>query len=318
MQPMGQYDELLKDFDPYPIPSRSENVFDEKPPKLEADYYCRSRHKIKQGENAGKYKYCYLRAGYGTGHLGYGRCKFHGGATPLQENRYANLLNPTLDEMVQKFYDDPDPLNLRPELAVARALLQEFISNEEEYTEALLAWWASFDRERRGLHDHPLYNIRVIKHALDNGMVGPDMSLQELQHELEDAVEGFKDKWVEEQKEKKVPDPDPTLSAAKPRKVMDKVAAMRILGEIRATIKDIQKLEQEAYLSVYALEGALEKYGQIVREVLVGLLREKGIDIDDAEKTIEVIAERWETIPLAESSVPRLTAQTGGRQERAG
>lgn len=39
---------------------------------------------------------CRLRAGHGTSHLGYGRCKFHGGATPIKHGFYSKWVSQML------------------------------------------------------------------------------------------------------------------------------------------------------------------------------------------------------------------------------
>lgn len=107
---------------------------------LEPNWYCR-------GWNPSRNKYCKSRAGANTDHLGVGRCKRHGGATPIQSGRYSKIKRAELAGLIKELEDDPDPLDMFPELATARALFINWVNRYEEFTEALLAWHASFSEE---------------------------------------------------------------------------------------------------------------------------------------------------------------------------
>lgn len=92
--------------------------------------------------------YCKREAGWGTGHFGQGRCKQHGGATPIKSGRYSLVQRDELRELIERHMDDPDPLNMLPELATARSLFEEYVNRYEELVEALLAWNAEEIAER--------------------------------------------------------------------------------------------------------------------------------------------------------------------------
>lgn len=87
---------------------------------------------------------CKQRAGAGTDHLGSGRCKFHGGKSPIRHGRYSAIQRQDLSDAIQRFEADPDPLNLLPELATLRALLEGYVNRYDEMVEALLEWNAEF------------------------------------------------------------------------------------------------------------------------------------------------------------------------------
>lgn len=89
---------------------------------------------------------CTQTAGWGTDHVGQGRCKLHGGATPIKHGRYSTIQRPALRALIAQHDADPDPLNVLPELAAARALFQDFIERYDGWREALLAWHASWTR----------------------------------------------------------------------------------------------------------------------------------------------------------------------------
>lgn len=74
---------------------------------------------------------CTLPAGYNTDHLGTGRCHIHGGkdiarraADKIRHGRTSKSLRHRVSGLVQKYLADPEPLNLRQELATTRALME--------------------------------------------------------------------------------------------------------------------------------------------------------------------------------------------------
>jgi len=69
-------------------------------------------------------KPCGNKAGMKTNHKGTGRCYRHGGCSmgrPLVHGRYAKGLRGKLAAKIVEHMNDPDPLDLRSELAVLRA-----------------------------------------------------------------------------------------------------------------------------------------------------------------------------------------------------
>lgn len=76
---------------------------------------------------------CQRPAGWGTQHVGEGRCKLHGGASlrgeqspTFKTGRYSKYLNASLTAKLDMVEDD-NPLDLLPELQVQRALFAEYI-----------------------------------------------------------------------------------------------------------------------------------------------------------------------------------------------
>ena len=56
-------------------------------------------------------------------------------------------------ELIEQMASDPDPLDILPELAAARALFVDFVERYDAWREALLAWHASWQATRRTLPD---------------------------------------------------------------------------------------------------------------------------------------------------------------------
>lgn len=74
---------------------------------------------------------CTQPAGWGTNHVGSGHCKLHGGAStgrPITHGRYSVKHRSSLEEKVQQFLHDPAPGDLNAELALIRALLQDYLN----------------------------------------------------------------------------------------------------------------------------------------------------------------------------------------------
>jgi hypothetical protein len=72
---------------------------------------------------------CRNQAGKKTNHLGTGPCWLHGGAVGKQmtHGRYSTIQRVRLRDLIEGYERDPDPLNMLPELAVARALFVDYV-----------------------------------------------------------------------------------------------------------------------------------------------------------------------------------------------
>lgn len=75
---------------------------------------------------------CRRPAGWGTEHVGEGRCKLHGGnaGRPIIHGRYSKHLPAQIRAKVET--DTSDPLDLLPELQVQRALFSEYLNRWQD------------------------------------------------------------------------------------------------------------------------------------------------------------------------------------------
>jgi hypothetical protein len=109
---------------------------------------------------------CAKLAGHRTVHPGEGRCYLHGGLqhgdARLKAGRYSTVKHERIRELTEQFERDPDPLNIFPELAAARATFVHFIERHEEFTEALLAWHADWQLRRRPLPEDLLLSLEAV------------------------------------------------------------------------------------------------------------------------------------------------------------
>ena len=83
---------------------------------------------------------CRNVAGKGTDHLGQGRCRLHGGSTPIQHGLYSKVRRTRLGRRMAEIENDPDLMNLAPELAYLKALSEQLALHYAKLEAALLAW----------------------------------------------------------------------------------------------------------------------------------------------------------------------------------
>ena len=92
---------------------------------------------------------CGQTAGWGTDHPRKGRCKLHGGSTPIKHGRYSKVSDVRLASLIAELEADPVPLDVLQELVVARALIADFLERYVELRDALLRWNAAQDEHER-------------------------------------------------------------------------------------------------------------------------------------------------------------------------
>jgi hypothetical protein len=75
---------------------------------------------------------CKKPAGWGTNHKGIGKCKLHGGATPIKHGLYSKYTNHRLGDMIDKLSDDDELLNLRKTIALQQSLIIDILNKVED------------------------------------------------------------------------------------------------------------------------------------------------------------------------------------------
>ncbi len=159
---------------------------------------------------------CQAKAGWGTPHPGQGRCKLHGGATPVKHARYSKITRPRIKELlVEQQNELEDPTDLLPEIRMLRALVQDYIERYDEFTEALIAWHNSFTPEYQ-----------------------------------EAAREAFA---LAAESGNPPERPDPVEYGGKPRQIIDILAVGKFIGEIGGLIDKIQKAKEKGSITLDTL-----------------------------------------------------------------
>lgn len=87
---------------------------------------------------------CRKGAGWGTDHLGAGRCRIHAGR-PVKHGRYSTITRPRIAELLARQADElEDPKDLLPEVRLLRALILDYVERHDALTEAILSWHESW------------------------------------------------------------------------------------------------------------------------------------------------------------------------------
>jgi hypothetical protein len=83
---------------------------------------------------------CKNIAGKGTDHIGQGRCRLHGGASPIKTGLYSKIQRHRIGQRMAEIAESNDLLELHQELAMMKALLEELVERDQAGNEALRAW----------------------------------------------------------------------------------------------------------------------------------------------------------------------------------
>ena len=83
---------------------------------------------------------CQNRAGKGTDHLGEGRCRYHGGSTPINHGLYSKIPHARLGQRIAEIANRTDLLQLNGEMATLKALLEQWIEKDQSLADALQSW----------------------------------------------------------------------------------------------------------------------------------------------------------------------------------
>src|SRR6056297_3141188 len=66
---------------------------------------------------------CQKPAGWGTDHPGVGKCKLHGGATPVKHGLYSKYTNNRLAEKIDELSENEELLDLRKTIALQQSII---------------------------------------------------------------------------------------------------------------------------------------------------------------------------------------------------
>jgi hypothetical protein len=100
--------------------------------------------------------HCPNPAGHKTLHEGMGYCSTHGGnvntrsgvqTVKTEYKRYGCIKTPRLVDLLAHFNQDPDPLDLLPDVELLRTIIADFVNRAAELNDAVLAWHNSYSPE---------------------------------------------------------------------------------------------------------------------------------------------------------------------------
>jgi hypothetical protein len=188
----------------------------------------RCEAKNRQGQQCGH------EAGWGTNHLGAGKCRLHGGATPIKSGRYSKLKYAPYAELTEQFSKDPERLNLLPELDLTRAMLWDFIERYGEWRDAFLDWHRSFAPNVDAHHEA----VAMYRTAIESGDPA----------QIEAGLDRLK----------KLAAP-----AAKPRMVLDITDARNTVLAIARIVETIDKMRKT--VTINDVMRIMETVGRVVK-----------------------------------------------------
>jgi hypothetical protein len=243
---------------------------------------------------------CEKSAGWGTLHVGQGKCKLHGGATPVKHglrSRYDHINRPRIKALLQAFEADDDPRNLQPEVNLLRALILDYVERYDEHTEGLLAWHASFNPAFtahyalwQGAHErwHEAYKEWREK-------------WRQYREEVEKVQQFYKQGWPEPPALDAFPfppePPEPASFAAKPREVPDILSVGKFVVAIGTLVDRIHRQEQEGSITLDTLRAVLQQFGVELYNGLNEALPEPS-DESVRSAILEAVESRWGRIDL--------------------
>lgn len=169
---------------------------------------------------------------------GFNVCRVHGagnkkkpGGRPATHGRYSRLKREALRSLIEEYEQDPDPLNILPELAAARALFQDFTDRYDEFTEAIVAWHQSYQAGNRPIDK---YKVEAFIEVIDQyeEVIRSEDDLTERQQKTLAIAREF----VKAAKQE---------AGTKPIQILDISDAYRILREITAIAGRIEKVRAQ-------------------------------------------------------------------------
>lgn len=194
---------------------------------------------------------CRRPAGWGTDHVGQGRCKLHGGATPSRHGRYSLIKRERIRDLIEQHATDPAPLDIFPELAALRALFQDFIERYDENTEALLAWHASFQLTRRPLPEDLVCAFERVILEWEIRLKEDDEPSESQEADIAQATRFMEILRL-------------GTGDAKPRTVLDISDAYRILAEIGRMVERVEKIRSANAISRPELNRIMQEMWRAV------------------------------------------------------
>lgn len=218
---------------------------------------------------AGSHPHCRLVAGFKTNHVGAGRCNLHGGSSLVWSGRYSRIKRPRLRELIAEFEDDPDPLNIIPDLNAGRALFVDFIERYDGWLEALLEWHASWQLSKRPLPSDLTQAFTNVVDEWEQQLAVADEEPTTKQKDDVTAARQFIDY---------VKGIDPSV---RPRQVLDISAAVSHLDTITKMVERVEKIRAANAISRVDFFRLMNQMGTAVQKY-----------VTDAE-TLRKIALEW-------------------------
>jgi hypothetical protein len=198
---------------------------------------------------------CKNPKGFRTDHPGQGPCFLHGGMARITHGRYSKIKRRALAELIQEYKEDPEILNMEPELATARALFEDYVNRYDEITEALIAWWQSYKEVM--VTKERLDPIRAIVFRYEQ-LWEKDSDAPEFMGTKIKAARDLLHKWKEY---------FDNAANFKPIQVLDVAESYKFLAEITKIVERIEKVRAQNAISRRNFQRVTNQMGQAVNQI---------------------------------------------------
>lgn len=191
---------------------------------------------------------CSQPAGVRTDHPGQGKCWLHGGRTPVKHGRYSDIRRPRVAALYQAHRDGDAPLDTTPEVALMRALTQDYVERYDATMEALVAWHESW---RARIELVTPEQARALLRVLDE---------YEEEHEGGDGLTERQraDLNMARAATERLRDGDPDAPPpAKPVQLPDVADAVKLLAEVSKAVERVERSRAAETLSYDQLKRFL-------------------------------------------------------------
>lgn len=145
--------------------------------------------------------------------------------------RYSTLTHTRLRDLIAEHEADPDPLNILPELAAARALFQDFIDRYDTFADAIVAWHDSWEVTRAPLPEDKIMALETVVDEWENQLAQLGENATQRQQADMRTARAFID-LLRGRAE----------STGRPRQVLDIGDAYRIVAEVTKIVERIEKI----------------------------------------------------------------------------
>lgn len=192
---------------------------------------------------------------------GYDVCPVHGAGygdkrpgRPIIHGRFATIQSEPIRQLMEHHQANPDPLNVFRELALVRALLDDFINRYHEWRTALLAWHESFRAIERPLAHDRMLALETVVDELE-ALVGP------ADFDDEDN-DGAPVRRAIRESRKLIDDLRRPLEQGKPMQLLDLSDAVRHAETISRIVKRIEDIRAQDAISRPELLRVMTEMGR--------------------------------------------------------
>jgi hypothetical protein len=158
-----------------------------------------------------------------------------------------------IQELLRELEQDPNPLNIEPDLLMVRALLADFLNRYEENRDAVLAWYASWNG-RPWSHE----DMTHLKSVMDmyEGRMREDGT-------WEDDEGGSMERMALEQAQRFLANLR-EAQQTRPREVLDIADAYRMASEATKIVERIEKIRSRGAISREDFARVMTELGRTI------------------------------------------------------